>query len=82
MNHMKTLTIKMAFFLLALLISTAAMAESITSPNGLLRLNFSVNAQGEPVYELSYKDKEVIKPSKLGLELKNEPGTNEWVYID
>ena len=46
MNHMKTLTIKMAFFLLALLISTAAMAESITSPNGLLRLNFSVNAQG------------------------------------
>ena len=74
MNHMKTLTIKMAFFLLALLISTAAMAESITSPNGLLRLNFSVNAQGEPVYELSYKDKEVIKPSKLGLELKNDPG--------
>lgn len=70
MNHMKTLTIKMAFFLLALLISTAAMAESITSPNGLLRLNFSVNAQGEPVYELSYKDKEVIKPSKLGWNLK------------
>ena len=74
MINMKTLTIKMAFFLLALLISTAAMAESITSPNGLLKLNFSVNAQGEPVYELSYKDKEVIKPSKLGLELKNDPG--------
>ena len=30
--------------------------------------------QGEPVYELSYKGKEVIKPSKLGLELKNDPG--------
>ena len=74
MINMKTLTTKMAFFLLALLISTAAMAESITSPNGLLKLNFSVNAQGEPVYELSYKDKEVIKPSKLGLELKNDPG--------
>ena len=74
MNHMKTLTSKMAFILLALLMSTAAMAESITSPNGLLKLNFSVNAQGEPVYELSYKDKEVIKPSKLGLELKDDPG--------
>lgn len=74
MNHMKTLTSKMAFMLLALLMSTAAMAESITSPNGLLKLNFSVNAQGEPVYELSYKDKEVIKPSKLGLELKDDPG--------
>ena len=74
MNHMKTLTSKMAFILLALLMSTAAMAESITSPNGLLKLNFSVNAQGEPVYELSYKDKDVIKPSKLGLELKDDPG--------
>lgn len=50
------------------------MAESITSPNGLLKLNFSVNGKGEPVYELSYKGKEVIKPSKLGLELKDDPG--------
>lgn len=75
MNHMKTLTTKMAFLLLSLLlISTATMAESITSPNGLLKLSFTVNAQGEPVYELSYKNKEVIKPSKLGLELKNDPG--------
>ena len=38
------------------------------------RLNFSVNSQGEPVYELFYKGKAVIKPSKLGLELKNDPG--------
>lgn len=50
------------------------MAESITSPNGQLQLNFSVNAQGEPIYELSYKGKAVIKPSKLGLELKDAPG--------
>lgn len=74
MKHMKTLTAKVACFLLSLLVSTAAMAESITSPNGLLKLNFSVNAQGTPVYELSYKGKEVIKPSTLGLELKNDPG--------
>lgn len=33
-----------------------------------------MNAQGEPVYELSYKGKPVINPSKLGLELKNDPG--------
>lgn len=75
MNHMKTLTIKTAFLLFTLLISTATMAaESITSPNGLFKLNFSVNAKGEPVYELSYKNKEVVKPSKLGLELKDDPG--------
>ena len=74
MRNMKTIFTKLACFLLALFMSGAAMAESITSPDGQLRLNFSVNPQGEPVYELSYKGKAVIKPSKLGLELKNDPG--------
>lgn len=63
------------FFLLLFLGVTAGMrAEQLVSPNGQLRLNFSINAQGEPVYELYYKDKVVIKPSKLGLELKDDPG--------
>ncbi len=74
MRNMKTIFTKLAYFLLALFMSGTAMAESITSPDGQLRLNFSVNPQGEPVYELSYKGKAVIKPSKLGLELKNDPG--------
>lgn len=74
MRNMKTIFTKLTCFLLALFMSGAAMAESITSPDGQLRLNFSVNPQGEPVYELSYKGKAVIKPSKLGLELKNDPG--------
>ena len=71
---MKAICTKLACFLLVLLVSGVAMAESITSPNGQLQLNFSVNAQGEPVYELSYNGKPVINPSKLGLELKNDPG--------
>ena len=71
---MKAICTKLACFLLVLLVSGVAMAESITSPNGQLQFNFSVNAQGEPVYELSYKGKPVINPSKLGLELKNDPG--------
>ena len=74
MRNMKTIFTKLACFLLALFMNGTAMAESITSPDGQLRLNFSVNPQGEPVYELSYKGKAVIKPSKLGLELKNDPG--------
>ena len=74
MRNMKTIFTKLACFLLALFMSGAAIAESITSPDGQLRLNFSANPQGEPVYELSYKGKAVIKPSKLGLELKNDPG--------
>lgn len=73
MRNMKAICIKLTCFLLVLFMSSAAMAESITSPNGQLQLNFSVNSQGEPVYELFYKGKAVIKPSKLGLELKNDP---------
>ena len=57
---MKAICTKLACFLLVLLVSGVAMAESITSPNGQLQLNFSVNAQGEPVYELSYKGKPAI----------------------
>ncbi len=74
MRNMKAICIKLTCFLLVLFMGSAAMAEGITSPNGQLQLNFSVNPQGEPVYELFYKGKAVIKPSKLGLELKNDPG--------
>lgn len=74
MRNMKAICIKLTCFLLVLFMSSAVMAESITSPNGQLQLNFSVNSQGEPVYELFYKGKAVIKPSKLGLELKNDLG--------
>ena len=74
MRNMKAICTKLTCFLLALFMGSAAMAGSITSPNGQLQLNFSVNPQGEPVYELFYKGKAVIKPSKLGLELKNDPG--------
>lgn len=57
------------------------MGQSITSPNGLLKMNFSLNSAGSPSYELSYKGKVVIKPSQLGLELKGNSGeqmTTNW----
>ena len=63
--------------------STSAKTENITSPNGQLKLNFSLTTQGEPCYELYYKGKTVIKPSKLGLELKDDPGLmNGFVVAD
>lgn len=43
-------------------------AQELKSPNGNQLLTFTVNDKGEPVYELSYKGKKVINPSKLGLE--------------
>lgn len=44
----------------------------ISSPDGNLKLTFSVDKDGAPTYDLSFNNKLVIKPSKLGLELKKE----------
>lgn len=73
MRNMIFQSIKVITFLLFLLVSGAVTADNLASPNGNLRLNFFVNTQGEPVYELFYKETPVIKPSKLGLELQNSP---------
>ena len=48
---MKAICTKLACFLLVLLVSGVAMAESITSPNGQLQLNFSVNALYTETYD-------------------------------
>ena len=65
---MKKLILSVLFIAGAL----AAKAEGISSPSGKLTLNFEVAENGMPVYEVSYKNQAVIKPSKMGLELKNE----------
>lgn len=50
-----------------------ATAEEVVSPDGKTRLLFSLSEKGEPVYELFYKDKRVLNPSKLGIELVDAP---------
>ena len=47
-------------------------AQELKSPNGNLTMTFSLNEEGTPSYNLIYKQKEVIKRSKLGLELQND----------
>ncbi len=61
-----------AFFFLLLICSVWMLnAESVKSPNGNLELNFTVK-DGIPTYQLTYKNRPVIKESKLGLELKKD----------
>lgn len=45
-------------------------AQEITSPDKNFTLHFSLQQKGVPAYALTYKGKEVIKTSHLGLELK------------
>ena len=42
---------------LAFVASTAFAADklSLTSPDGQMQMTFTLSAQGEPVYDLSYK---------------------------
>lgn len=54
--------------LAALLMPLAALAQTVTSPDGNVVLNFSLD-NGRPTYQLDYKGKAVVKPSHLGLEL-------------
>ena len=49
-----------------------ANSQELKSPNGNLTMQFSLEDNGTPTYKLSYKNKDVIKPSHLGLELKDD----------
>ncbi|MBI4534783.1 MAG: glycoside hydrolase family 97 protein [Ignavibacteriae bacterium] len=66
---MKSLTCAVAVGLIA----CSSYAQTITSPNKSLTLSFSLSVKGEPVYQLSLGKKSVILPSKLGVELREEP---------
>ena len=65
MNRIKSF---LAMMLLPLLVA----AQTVTSPNGKVKLTFSLTGNGVPTYELTFKDKSVIKPSRLGLELAKD----------
>jgi hypothetical protein len=62
------------FLLIATLLLTwnlVVQAQQITSPNKNLVMNFALSPDGTPTYKLNYKNREVIKTSKLGIETKD-----------
>ncbi|MHA3788149.1 glycoside hydrolase family 97 protein [Flavobacterium hauense] len=61
---------KKLFSAVLLLAAALTGAQTITSPDKNLSLTFALSAKGEPTYQLTYKNKPVIKTSKLGLDLK------------
>ncbi|WP_203257647.1 glycoside hydrolase family 97 protein [Hyunsoonleella ulvae] len=48
------------------------IAQELKSPNGEILMTFSLENNGKPTYQLTYKNQQVIKPSYLGLELKDD----------
>ncbi|WP_316836719.1 glycoside hydrolase family 97 protein [Pedobacter nutrimenti] len=69
---------------LTLSVFGVASAQQLKSPDGKFLMNFSIQADGSPQYQLTYKGKFIIKPSKLGLELKNDDKSllNDFVVAD
>ncbi|NML64873.1 glycoside hydrolase family 97 protein [Hymenobacter sp. RP-2-7] len=55
------------------LLGQRAAAQQIASPDGQLKLDFVLQAGGVPTYSFTYKGRPVIKPSRLGLVLKEGP---------
>ncbi len=68
---------KIFFTAMALVLALTTNAIEQKSPNGDIVLNVDLNAQGTPVYQLTYQGQEVIKTSKLGLELDGQESLME-----
>lgn len=65
-------------------VSTIAEAQQLKSPEGKFVMEFSLQNDGTPTYNLKYKNKEVVKTSKLGLELKDDKKSllNDFTVVD
>jgi len=61
-----------------------ASAQEFQSPNGNFKMSFSLENDGTPMYQLFFKNKEVIKKSKLGLELQKDKKSlvNDFKVVD
>ena len=73
---------KLNIILISLIVTIAAMAQEVKSPNGNVRVNFFLD-NGRAMYEMSYKNKAVVKPSGLGLQLlKNKKASKKFNETD
>jgi len=52
-------------------------AQEIQSPSKEIKVEFSLNAEGTPVYKVMYKGEEVVKSSKMGISLKDLPALDK-----
>lgn len=56
----------------------ASAQEVLRSPDGELKLRFSLSDKGEPTYALDYKGRAVVLPSRMGLELRGDAPALEF----
>lgn len=60
--------------------AAAQNCESLVSPDGKLKMEFRLTAEGVPQYSLAYLDETVIRPSSLGYELRGVIKAQDITY--
>ncbi|WP_417371103.1 glycoside hydrolase family 97 protein [Gelidibacter japonicus] len=54
------------------IITASAFAQEVYSPDKNVQLSFSLNTEGVPIYQMSFKNKVVIETSHLGFKIKED----------
>ncbi len=65
----------------ATLLRLVAPAQTIRSPDRKLTLAFQLSPAGEPMYELKYGARTVVRPSRLAVLLQSAPGFDKGFTI-
>jgi len=84
-QYLKILNMKNIFSVILVLTAIFGVsAQEFQSPNGNFKMSFSLGNEGTPMYQLFFKNKEVIKKSKLGLELQKDKKSlvNDFKVVD
>jgi len=68
---MKFIKFKLLLVSIAFFSCSQKEAINITSPNRNIKVNVALSETGEPIYKITYNNNEVIKTSKLGLDVEN-----------
>ena len=63
-------------------LGVSVSAQTLKSPNEILNLQFSLNDNGTPVYELHRGKTTVLRPSTLGIEIKGGKHLTSGFEID
>ncbi len=63
---------RIQLFITAMFLPLAMTAQTVKSPDGNVAVTFSLADGGVPTYEMTYKNHEVVRPSRLGLELAKD----------
>lgn len=72
---------KIFLMVVGVLFTLTTFAQTLTSPDGNFVATFRLADGGVPTYTLTYKGKEVVKPSRLGFEfVDNAYATHGTIY--